>query len=102
METFSDKQLFVLDTSNIPWYANFVNFLSHNVYPPDLSWQQKKKFLADVKHYYWDEPFLYKLCPDQILRRCVSKDEAQDILHHCHASEYGGHFGANRTATKTL
>ena len=38
METFPDEQLFVLDTSNIPWHANFVNFLSHNVYPPDLSW----------------------------------------------------------------
>ena len=67
METFPDEQLFILDTSNIPWYADFVNFLFHNVYPPGLSWQQKKKCLADVKHYYWDESFLYKLCPDQIL-----------------------------------
>ena len=55
-----------------------------------------------MKFYIWDEPFLFKRCADQILRRCVPESEMRDILFHCHSSEYGGHFGENRTARKLL
>ncbi|GKG00618.1 reverse transcriptase domain-containing protein [Tanacetum coccineum] len=27
-----------------------------------LSSQQKRKFFKDVKHYFWDDPFLFKIC----------------------------------------
>ncbi|GJS39947.1 hypothetical protein Tco_0564990 [Tanacetum coccineum] len=42
--------------------------------------QQKNKFFKDVKHYFWDDPFLFKICADQVIRRCVSGQEALDIL----------------------
>ncbi|KAI3458805.1 hypothetical protein Pfo_015468 [Paulownia fortunei] len=29
--------------------------------------QDKKKFLTEVKKFYWDDPYLFKYCPDQIL-----------------------------------
>ncbi|GJQ99064.1 reverse transcriptase domain-containing protein [Tanacetum coccineum] len=38
----------------------------------------------DVKHYFWDDPFLFKICADQVIRRCVSGQEALDILKACH------------------
>nr|GEX49479.1 reverse transcriptase domain-containing protein [Tanacetum cinerariifolium] len=31
--------------------------------------QQKNKFFKDVKHYFWDDPFLFKVCADQVIRR---------------------------------
>ncbi|GJR65826.1 reverse transcriptase domain-containing protein [Tanacetum coccineum] len=31
--------------------------------------QQKKKFFKDVKHYFWDDPYLFRTCADQIIRR---------------------------------
>nr|GEY42743.1 reverse transcriptase domain-containing protein [Tanacetum cinerariifolium] len=34
-----------------------------------MSSQQKNKFFKDVKHYFWDEPFLFKICADQVIRR---------------------------------
>ncbi|XP_074351402.1 uncharacterized protein LOC141690509 [Apium graveolens] len=68
--------------------------------PPDLSSQQRKKFLHDVKAYFWDEPYLFKQGADQIIRRCVAEFEMQDILFHCHSSTSGGHFGGQRTAAK--
>ena len=63
---------------------------------------KKKKFFCDVKHYLWEEPYLFKVCADNIIRRCVLEDEMGSILHHCHDRELGGHFGATRTAAKAL
>ena len=62
----------------------------------------KKKFFAYAKHYFWDEPFLFKVCADGIIRRCVPEEEMYSILQHCHDREVGGHFGPTRTAAKVL
>ena len=40
----------------------------------------EKKFLTDIKKYYFDDPYLFKYCPDQIMRRCVPNDEQIRIL----------------------
>ena len=101
-ENFPDEQLFTVKSLSAPWYADFVNYLASGVMPYELSHQQRKKFLADVKYYFWEDPFLYKHCPDKIIRRCVPEEEMTNILSHCHSSPYGGHFGANRTAAKVL
>ena len=29
----------------------------------------------DIKKYYFDDPYLFKYCPDQLLRSCVSNDD---------------------------
>ncbi|GJU42654.1 reverse transcriptase domain-containing protein [Tanacetum coccineum] len=65
-----------------------------------MSSQQKRKFFKDVKHYFWDDPFLFKICADQVIRRCVHGKEALDILEACHNGPTGGHYGANYTAKK--
>ncbi|GKB77716.1 putative reverse transcriptase domain-containing protein [Tanacetum coccineum] len=62
--------------------------------------QQKKKFFKDVKHYFWDDPYLFRICADQIIRRCVHGQKANDILKACHEGPIGGHHGANLTAKK--
>ncbi|GJZ37072.1 reverse transcriptase domain-containing protein [Tanacetum coccineum] len=64
--------------------------------------QQKNKFFKDVKHYFWDDPFLFKICADQMIRRCVHGKEALDILEACHNGPTGGHHGANLTAKKVF
>ncbi|GJR98878.1 hypothetical protein Tco_0271052 [Tanacetum coccineum] len=67
-----------------------------------MSTQEKNKFFKDVKHYFWDDPFLFKTCADQIIRRCVDGKEALEILEACHSGPTGGHYGANFTAKKVL
>nr|GFA08185.1 hypothetical protein [Tanacetum cinerariifolium] len=64
--------------------------------------EQKKKFFKDVKHYFWDDPYLFQICADQIIRRCVHGQEAYDILKACHEGPTGGHHGANFTAKKGI
>ncbi|KAK9001406.1 hypothetical protein V6N11_083191 [Hibiscus sabdariffa] len=99
-DSFPDEK--ILFATTIPWYADIVNFLVSGIVPPDLSSQGRKKFRHDAKFFYWDEPYLFKQCADQVLRRCVPEEEQKDIMYHCHAASYGGHFGGNRTAAKIL
>ncbi|GKB10157.1 reverse transcriptase domain-containing protein [Tanacetum coccineum] len=67
-----------------------------------MSTQQKRKFFKDVKHYFWDDPYLFRTCADQIIRRCVSGHEALEILKACHEGPTGGHHSANLTARKVF
>nr|GEY11163.1 reverse transcriptase domain-containing protein [Tanacetum cinerariifolium] len=67
-----------------------------------MSSQQKKKFFKDVKHYFWDDPYLYKIYANQVIRRCVHGQESIDILTACHNGPTGGHLGANLTAKKVF
>nr|GEY92767.1 hypothetical protein [Tanacetum cinerariifolium] len=63
---------------------------------------RKKKFFKDVKHYFWDDPYLFQICADQIIQRCFHGQEAFDILKACHEGPTGGHHGANLTAKKGI
>nr|GFA81788.1 reverse transcriptase domain-containing protein [Tanacetum cinerariifolium] len=67
-----------------------------------MSSQQKNKFFKDVKHYFWDDPFLFKIYTDQVIRQCVYGQEAVDILKACQNGPSGGHHGPNYTAKKVF
>ncbi|GJX46522.1 reverse transcriptase domain-containing protein, partial [Tanacetum coccineum] len=85
-----------------PWFADYANYHAGNFIVKGMSTQQKNKIFKDVKHYFWDDPFLFKTCVDQVIRRCVSGQEAVDILTACHSGPTGGHYGANYTAKKVF
>ncbi|GJX78662.1 reverse transcriptase domain-containing protein [Tanacetum coccineum] len=85
-----------------PWFADFANYHAGNFVIKGMSSQQKNKFFKDVKHYFWDDPYLFKICADQVIRRCVYGQEAVDILTACHNGPTGGHYGANYTAKKVF
>ena len=99
-DSFPDEQLFAL--VHCPWYADIVNYLVTGQIPSQWTSQQKKKFLTDIKKYYFDDPYLFKYYPDQIMRRCVPNDEQIRILTFCHSEACGGHFSARKTADKIL
>ncbi|GJZ43446.1 reverse transcriptase domain-containing protein [Tanacetum coccineum] len=85
-----------------PWFADFANYHAGNFVIKGMSSQQKNKFFKDVKHYFWDDPYLFKICADQVIRRCVYGQEAVDILTACHNGPTGRHCGANYTAKKAF
>ncbi|GJZ42446.1 reverse transcriptase domain-containing protein [Tanacetum coccineum] len=88
--------------SSTPWFADYANFHAGNFIIKGMTTQQKKKFFKDVKHYFWDDPYLFRICADQIIRRCVHGQEAIDILKACHEGPTGGHHSANLTARKVF
>ncbi|GKD43678.1 reverse transcriptase domain-containing protein, partial [Tanacetum coccineum] len=103
-ETFPLETLSVLTSKDqsTPWFADFANYHAGNFIKKGMSTQEKNKFFKDVKHYFWDDPFLFKTCADQIIRRCVDGKEALEILEACHSGPTGGHYGANFTAKKVF
>ncbi|GKA21507.1 reverse transcriptase domain-containing protein [Tanacetum coccineum] len=88
--------------SSTPWFADYANYHAGNFIIKGMSSQQKNKFFKDVKHYFWDDLYLFKICADQMIRRCVAGQEAVDILTACHSGPTGGHYGANYTAKKVF
>nr|GFA69759.1 reverse transcriptase domain-containing protein [Tanacetum cinerariifolium] len=61
--------------SNASWFADFANYHAGNFIVKGMTSQQKNKFFKDIKHYFWDDPFLFKICADQVIRRCVHGKE---------------------------
>nr|GFA13999.1 reverse transcriptase domain-containing protein [Tanacetum cinerariifolium] len=101
-KNFPLETLGKISSGSTPWFADFANFHAGNFIVKEISSQQKKKFFKDVKHYFWDDPYLFWICADQIIRRCVHDKEAYDILKACHEGPTGGHHGANFTAKKVF
>lgn len=100
-ELFPDEQLLSIEVSE-PWYADIVNYLVSKQAPSTLNKHQRDKLAKDARFYVWDDPYLWKYCPDQILRRCVHDSKFNSILTFCHTYACGGHFGTQRTALKVL
>nr|GEY12948.1 reverse transcriptase domain-containing protein [Tanacetum cinerariifolium] len=53
-------------------------------------------------HYFWDDPFLFKIYANKVIQRCVHGQEAVDILKACHNGPTGGHHGLKYTARKVF
>nr|GFA75220.1 hypothetical protein [Tanacetum cinerariifolium] len=84
------------------WFVDLANYHAGNFIIKGMTSQQKKKFFKDARHYFWDDPYLFRTCADQIIRRCVAGKEAIDILNACHSGPTGGHYGASYTAKKVF
>ncbi|GKB67417.1 reverse transcriptase domain-containing protein [Tanacetum coccineum] len=81
-ETFSLETLGMISfqgDSNTPWFTDIANYYAGN---------------------FVDDPYLFKICADKVIRRCVHGQESVDILTACHNGPTGGHHGANYTAKK--
>nr|GEW85610.1 hypothetical protein [Tanacetum cinerariifolium] len=82
--------------------AHLANYHARNFIIKGMTSQQKKKIFKDARHYFWDDPYLFRTCADQIIRRCVAGNEAIDILKACHSGPTEGHYGASYTAKKVF
>ncbi|GJW09768.1 hypothetical protein Tco_1575595 [Tanacetum coccineum] len=94
-----------LRDDSTPWFADFANYHAGNFIVKGMSSQQKNKFFKDVKHYFWDDPFLFKIVrfidPGGV-SLWHGKKKALDILEACHIGPSRGHHGANLTAKKVF
>ena len=99
-DEFPEESLHLVE--NTPWYAHIANYLATGKLPANWKAQDMKFFFVKIHYFYWEEPFLYKYCADQIIRNCVTEGEHQGILSHCHENECGGNFSSQKTTMKVL
>ncbi|GKB51398.1 putative nucleotidyltransferase, ribonuclease H, partial [Tanacetum coccineum] len=101
-DTFPDESLMNIQEEDSPWFADFANYLVGRILVKGLTYQQKRKFFSDLKNYFWDEPYLFRVCMDKLRRRCVSGNDTINILSECHKGPSGGHYGPSLTAKKVF
>ncbi|CAM9000219.1 unnamed protein product [Rhodiola kirilowii] len=100
-ETFPDEYLFAVQ-EKAPWYANIVNCLVGGKFPSSVTTAQRLRLKHDSRYYIWDDPYLWKIGSDQVVRKCVPDSEISSVLVFCHEHVCGGHFGPKRTSRKIL
>jgi len=66
LEEFPDEKFLAIQER--PWFSDMANFKAFEFIPKDFTWQQRKKFLHEANHYVWDEPYLFKIGADNLLR----------------------------------
>nr|GFB73482.1 DNA-directed DNA polymerase [Tanacetum cinerariifolium] len=62
-DNFPGETLMEITTNDTPWFTYFANYLVGDVIPKEVTYQQKKK-ITDLKNYFWEDPYLSKVCLD--------------------------------------
>ena len=91
-----------LSVASIPWSANIDNFLASGFLLAHWNTQDKRNFLSKVKFFYWNDPYLFKYCPDQIFQRSIPDNELSSVIKFYHSEACKGHFSSKKTAVKIL
>nr|GEY37118.1 reverse transcriptase domain-containing protein [Tanacetum cinerariifolium] len=68
-ETFPLESLnkVAIKDPSTPWFADLANYHAGNFIIKGMTSQQKKKVFKDARHYFWDDPYLFRTCADQII-----------------------------------
>ncbi|GJX78107.1 reverse transcriptase domain-containing protein [Tanacetum coccineum] len=91
------------DDQNTSWFADIANYHAGNFLIKGMSTQQKRKFFKDIKHYFWDDPYLFRNMSDQSsVDRMGIWPRALEILKAYREGPTGGHHSANITARKVF
>ena len=72
-DDFLEESLMLIEAT--PCYAHIVNYLVTEEVPSEWKAQDKKHFFAKIHAYYWEEPFIFKYCADQIIRKFIPEQE---------------------------
>jgi hypothetical protein len=87
-DSLRDDMLFQISRSD-PWNTDIVNFMVAGYVPPG---GDKRKLIYENRLHIWDDPYLFRVCSDGLLRRYVPAEEGVKIIERCHSSPYGGHY----------
>jgi hypothetical protein len=68
-DSFPNEQLASINVTPryLSWYADYANFIVSKYFPPTFTAQKRRKLFYDLRHYFWDNPHLYKERVDGIM-----------------------------------
>ena len=66
-----------------PWFADLANYLVTGELPAaqEITRAQRMKIKSESKYYFWDDPYLWKMGSDQVIRMCIPECEQRDVLN---------------------
>ena len=96
-DNLPNAQLFSIQIAD-DYFRDIIEFLMTGTAPVEFTKQQKKQLVLKATNFTLIAGQLYKLGPDEILRRYVLEHERQQILTEAHAGIAGGHYVGNPTA----
>ncbi|GJW25533.1 reverse transcriptase domain-containing protein [Tanacetum coccineum] len=79
-DNFPGETLMGINTKDEPWFTYFANYLVADIIPKGMTYQQKNKLFSNLKHYFWEEPYLFKVYYDGMIRRCALKNCNPDLI----------------------
>ncbi|GKC44929.1 putative nucleotidyltransferase, ribonuclease H [Tanacetum coccineum] len=93
-DEFPDEHLMILKAelnNDEPWYADYVNYIVGKIVPPNWTPEKRRRFFSQVKNYFWDESYAFKLCSDNVMESgffwpSIFKD-AKDYVMRCDACQ---------------
>ena len=77
-------------------------YLTHESSPNHLDARKKRSLRLKSSKYQLIDGVLFWQNNDQVLLRCLEKDDAEHILTELHDGPAGGHFSRETTAHKVL
>jgi hypothetical protein len=83
-------------------FTNIVQFLSIGMALSEYTISQKKQLVVCAADFPLIVFQLYKIGPDEILRRCIMEIEHSMILARAHEGIVGGHYAGKETVQKVL
>ncbi|GJX98240.1 reverse transcriptase domain-containing protein [Tanacetum coccineum] len=66
-DNFPGESLMEINIEDNPWFTDFVNYLASDIIPKGMTYRQKKKKFSDIKQYFREEPYLFKVCSDETI-----------------------------------
>lgn len=97
IDFFKDDVLCAISTKP-SWFACMANYLECGISPSDWSRFKLNKLRSKAKYYIWKPPFMWRICSDKVLKKCVDDCDVFSILEFFHSYTYGGNFSAKRTS----
>ncbi|GJR08600.1 hypothetical protein Tco_0791252 [Tanacetum coccineum] len=87
--------------SKVPlWIADLTHYHAGKFLSRGMTFPNKNINSLRMSNIYFGISFPIKICADQLIRRCVSGQEALDILKVATVDSTGGHYRCNFTARK--
>jgi hypothetical protein len=83
-------------------FTKIVQFLSTGMEPSEYTITQKKQLVVNATEFSLIVEQLYKMGPDEILRRCFMEVEIPLILAEAHEGITRGHYTGKATTQKVL
>ena len=96
------SEILYIPTSTNSWYNDLKYYLTHGSSLNHLDAHKKRALRLKSFQYQLIDGVLFRQNYDQVLLRCLEKDDVEHILTKLHDGLVGGHFSGETTTNKVL